>query len=254
MLWRFMSRAFARFFRRHMNALQLAKGARPPILDAAGARLVVYSNHPAWWDAAVYVLAADRLFPAFAPFAPIDATMLRRYALFARMGAFGVDLEHPRGGREFLRAASDVLGEPGHALWVTAQGRFSDVRERPLGLKPGVARLAEVAPEAMFVPMAIEYAFWTERGAEAFVAFGPAITGRSLLAVDRKSRLNRLEAELTAVLDGLSAEVQTRDPRRFETILAGRTGVGGIYDVWRRTAARWRGETFDPGHGKGEPR
>lgn len=247
-----MSRYFARFFRRHMNALRLAKGAPPPVLDAASARLVVYSNHPAWWDGAVYVLAADRLFPAFASYAPIDAEMLRRYAIFARMGAYGIDLEHTGGARAFLTAAADVLAEPGRALWVAAQGRFSDVRERPLDLKPGVARLAEVAPDAVFVPMAIEYAFWTERGAEAFVAFGPAMTGASLSSLDRSARCDRLEAELTEVLDRLSADVQARDPRRFETVLGGRAGVGGIYDLWRRTAARWRGEVFDPHHG-GEP-
>jgi 1-acyl-sn-glycerol-3-phosphate acyltransferase len=253
MLWRFMSRAFARFFRRHMNALRLAIGANPPTLNAARTRLVVYSNHPAWWDAAVYVLAADRLFPAFAHFAPIDAEMLHRYAMFARMGAFGIDLEHRRGAREFLAAASEVLGEPGRALWVTAQGRFSDVRERPLGLKAGVARLAEIAPEAIFVPMAMEYAFWTERGAEAFIAFGPPITGQSLLALDRNSRRDWLEAELTGVLDRLSADVQARDPGRFDTLLEGRAGIGGIYDLLRLSAARWRGEAFDPGHHKGDP-
>ena len=63
-------------------------------------------------------------------------------------------------------------------IWITAQGRFADVRARPLGLRPGVARLAEIAPDALFVPLALEYAFWDERGAEAFAAFGARDPGR----------------------------------------------------------------------------
>ncbi len=71
------------------------------------------------------------------------------------MGAFGVDLDSPRGGADFLRASKSILG-PGRMMWITAQGRFSDVRERPLGLRPGVARLVELAPDAIFVPLALD--------------------------------------------------------------------------------------------------
>jgi hypothetical protein len=55
-----------------------------------------------------------------------------------------------------------------------------DNRQRPLGVKPGVARLPEIAPDALVLPLAIEYGFWMERGGEAFIAFGapmrPAIS------------------------------------------------------------------------------
>ncbi|HEV2543730.1 MAG TPA: lysophospholipid acyltransferase family protein [Methylobacterium sp.] len=249
--WRFMAAYFDRFVRRHLNALRLARWGVPAKVTGAGP-LVIYANHPAWWDAAILIVAADRLFPEHESFAPIDAAMLEKYGIFRKMGAFPVDLDSARGGAQFLSASRAILGQPNRAIWITAQGRFADVRTRPLGLKPGVARLAEIAPEATFLPLAVEYAFWDERGAEAFLAFGPPLDAAELLALPRPERLARLEAALTAALDRLSDDVMTRDPARFETLLAGRRGVGGVYDGWRRLAAALAGRRFEPGHRNGD--
>ena len=245
----FMVSYFERFFKRHMNALRLARWGEPS-LRAQSAPVVVYSNHPAWWDAAVYILAADRLLPGYQSYAPIDAEMLRRYGVFGRIGAFGVDLDSARGAAAFLRAGADILSQPRRALWITAQGRFGDVRERPLGVKAGVARLPELAPDCIVLPLAIEYSFWMERGAEACIAFGAPMLGRDLVALEREARRRHLEEALTATLDRLSADVQSRDPARFRSVLQGRAGVGGIYDAWRRLASVLRGRAFDPSHGK----
>lgn len=238
---------FERFFRRHMNALRLARWGRPDVAAADGP-LIVYSNHPAWWDAAVYVLAGARLFPAHESYAPIDRAMLARYGVLGRMGAFGIDLDSPRGGASFLAAASDILAGPTRVLWITAQGRFADCRERPLGLRPGIAHLPDIAPDALILPLAIEYAFWAERGAEACIAFGAPLRARDLLDLPRAQRRERLEAELTRTLDRLSADVQTRDPDRFTSLVEGKAGIGGVYDGWRRIVATLRGRAFDPAH------
>jgi 1-acyl-sn-glycerol-3-phosphate acyltransferase len=248
-LHRFMVTYFRRFFSRHMNALRVTTWGMPTLPADAGP-LVIYSNHPAWWDAALYVLAADRLFPQYESYAPIDAAMLQQYGVFGRIGAFGVDTHSARGAAEFLSAGAEILASPNRALWITAQGRFSDVRERPLGVKPGVARLPELAPGCTVLPLAVEYSFWLERGAEAFIAFGPPMRGRDLLALSRGERLQRLESSLTSLLDQLSGDVQTRDPSRFESVLQGRTGVGGVYDGWRRFVAALRGRSFDPSHAR----
>src|SRR4051812_7710984 len=230
-----------------MNALRVAAWGLPSLPAGAGP-LVIYSNHPAWWDAALYILAADRLFPDRESYAPIDAEMLQQYGVFGRIGAFGVDLNSARGAAAFLSASAEILSGQNRALWITAQGRFSDVRERPLGVKPGVARLPELAPNCTVVPLAIEYSFWLERGAEACIAFGPPMQARDLLALPRGARLQRLEGALTALVDQLSADVQTRDPTRFHTVLAGNAGIGGVYDRWRRLVAAMRGRAFDPAH------
>ena len=246
LLHRFMVSTFRRYFTRHMNALRVAQWGMPAAPPSGP--VIVYSNHPAWWDAAVYILAADRFFPAYESYAPIDAEMLKQYGVFGRIGAFGVDLNTSRGAADFLKVSAEILSVPNRSLWITAQGRFSDIRERPLGLKPGVARVIELSPDCTVLPLAIEYGFWLERGAEAFIAFGAPIQGRDLLTFARPARLERLESSLTGTLERLSADVQSRDPARFRAVLEGRAGIGGVYDGWRRLSATLRGRTFDPSH------
>lgn len=247
-VWRFMAAYFRRYVRRHLNAVRLARWGGAPRLSAGQGPVVVVVNHPAWWDAAVIIVLADALFPDRESYAPFDARMLDRYAVFARMGAFGVDLDSRRGAVDFLSASRDVLDRPDRMLWVTAQGRFADVRQRPLGLRGGVAHLPDLAPDAIFLPLALEYAFWEERGAEAFAAFGTPIPGSALRDLPRAERLARIETALTETLDRLSTDVVSRDPARFVPLARGDAGVGGIYDAWRRLAALATGRRFDPAH------
>jgi 1-acyl-sn-glycerol-3-phosphate acyltransferase len=243
---RFMVGYFGRYFTRHMNALRVARWGMPASMPPGP--VIVYSNHPSWWDAAIYILAADRLFPGFESYAPIDAAMLKQYGVFGRIGAFGVDLGTARGAAAFLKAGEEILSAPNRALWITAQGRFSDVRERPVGLRSGIAHLIERAPGCTILPLGIEYSFWAERGAEACIAFGAPMQAQELLDLPRAERMQRLEGQLAATLDGLSADVQSRDPGRFHSLIEGRAGIGGVYDTWRRLSAALRGRAFDPSH------
>lgn len=246
---RFFARYFDRYFRRHMNALRMAKWGAPPNLPD-DAPVVLFTNHPAWWDAAIYILLADRHFGARRNYAPIDADMLEKYGFFGRMGAYGVDLESRKGAQDFLAASADILARDGSAIWVAAQGRFMDVRARPLDLKPGISRLVEIAPHAQYVPVAIEYGFWEQRGGEAFVAYGAAMPGADLAGMEREARRLHLEDALTRIADRLSDDVISRDPARFDALIDGKAGVGGIFDIAKRILARLRGERYDPAHGR----
>jgi hypothetical protein len=51
-------------------------------------------------------------------------------------------------------------------------------------------------------------------------------------------------------MDRLAADVMSRDPARFTSLIQGRAGIGGVYDLWRRARAALRGEAFDPAHGE----
>ncbi|WP_204310107.1 hypothetical protein, partial [Enterobacter cloacae] len=87
--------------------------------------------------------------------------------------------------------------------------------------------------------------FWTERGAEALVRFGAPMRAADLAALDRTMRRRLLEDRLTETLDRLAEDAMARDPARFDTLISGEAGVGGLYALWKRLAARLRGATWD---------
>ena len=242
--FRFM---FGRFAAQHLRAIRLAHwGAPQPGAD--GAPLVVYANHPSWWDGVAFMILSTELFPGRRMFIPMEAEALTRYRFMTRIGVFGVEAGSGRGAIAFLRTAGALLAEPGAMLWMNAPGRFQDVRERPVGIAPGLVRLAELAPGARFLPLAIEYPFWTERAAEMLAGFGPPLEGAALAAMDRGSRATALGAALEAAMDRLANDAIARDPARFVPVLRGRQGMGGIYEGWRRLRAIAQGRRFDPRH------
>jgi 1-acyl-sn-glycerol-3-phosphate acyltransferase len=247
--WPWLLRGFRRYARRyvrkHFHAVRLSKAAAafPP----PGEPVLIVLNHPAWWDPLVGLVLGD----AFADrdqFAAIDAAAVNQYRFFARLGFVGVDTTSLRGAATFLRVGQAVLGESNRVFWVTAQGRFSDVRERPLGLRSGVGHLAARLERGVVVPLALEYPFWEERTPEALARYGEPIRVADHLGLDGKGWTRLIEDALTRTLDGLNADAVSRDPDRFTTVLGGRAGVGGVYDLWRRVKALLRGERFDPSH------
>jgi 1-acyl-sn-glycerol-3-phosphate acyltransferase len=247
---RTLLRAFAwygdRFVRRHVHTVRLA-GVRPA--PGTGPLMVVL-NHPSWWDPMIALVLALRLWPEREHYAPIDAKALERYRFFARLGFFGLDPESPAGARSFLRRVDAIFARPAPVLWITAQGRFADPRERPAGLRAGAGHAARRLRSGTILPLALEYPFWEERSPEALCRFGEP------LAVDDGSMREagdwsgEIERRLIAAQDALAVPAMMRDRAAFETILAGRAGVGGIYDLWRSLRARLRGETFRREHGE----
>ena len=237
---------FSRFFGKHMRASRVAHWGMPR--DYGDRPLVVFANHPGWWDGVAFMLLSVGLFPKRRMFTPMDKAALEKYAFMRRLGVFGIETGTPRGAVAFLRTAEQVLAAPDRMLWMNAPGRFSDVRERPVPIAPGMTRLPEMAPDTLFIPLALDYPFWTERKAEMLCAFGEPIEGRTLAALDRDTRSEMLSRALAATMDRLAEDAITRDPARFETLHRGREGMGGIYDLWRRLRAALRGERFDARH------
>ena len=237
------------YLRRHFHAVRLATASYAlPFTDLP---LVIYVNHASWWDPLICLALAREFLPLRTGFAPIDAEMLRRYRFFSKLGFFGVEQETRRGAAQFLRTSTAILQSANTMLWLTPQGRFADVRERPVRFQPGLGHLAMRAPRVVLIPLALEICFWEERTPEVLAQFGePVLMGRMLQDVMTAEKCTLLFAQkMTVAQEQLADAALRRDPADFQTLLRGRAGVGGGYDVWRSLRARWRGENFSPGHG-----
>lgn len=241
--WQSWARLYARrYLARRFHAVRLARVGPAPEVPP-GRPLIVALNHPSWWDPLLALVLSER-FPGRAPHAPIDADALARYPILGSLGLFGVG-PGPAGARAFLRRGAAVLDGPGKALWVTPQGRFTDPRERPVVLRPGVGHLAARTPGVWVVPLALEYPFWGERTPEALSCFGPPIGLGSGTPSEWTEQIAR---GLESAQDALARASTARDPSAFEVLIAGRAGVGGVYDLWRRARAAFRGRAFRAEH------
>ncbi len=224
------------YLRRHFHSIRLLRDSEASPLPSGPA--VVYLNHAAWWDPLVCLFLARRFFPDRSSFSPIDAVALQRYRFFRKLGFFPVEQNSVRGAAEFLRTATAVLQNDNSLLWLTPQGRFTDVRQ-PVELQPGVSHLARRLPEVTFRPLALEYTFWEERRPEVLLAFGKLVSAPNETS---------LTENLRETMGRLAAASQRRAAHEWEPLLRARGGVQPFYDFWRSLGARWRGERFQAGH------
>jgi 1-acyl-sn-glycerol-3-phosphate acyltransferase len=234
---------------KHFHSLRLSVTGQSP--ETLTGPLVIYSNHASWWDPLVCIILKSELFPERNAFAPIDAAMLQKYKMFARLGFYAVNQNSGRGARQFLRTSEAILADPQNLIAVTPQARFADCRERPLQFEPGLGHLAARTKSATFVPLAVEYVFWEERLPEILVRFGePLRVNSSLQPASTATELTALfEQRLANTQDALAAEVKRRHPADFTVLLRGGAGQGGVYDLWRSVRARLSGQVFRKEHG-----
>ena len=232
------------YFFRRFHAVRVARRGLPRGLD--GRPVIVFGNHPSWWDPALYILLCARLFPGRAGYGPMDAEALGRYGVLRRMGVFGVHQDSLRGAAQFLTTSLRILSDPAATLWITGEGHFTDPRLRPICLRPGLAHLARRVPGAVLLPLAVEYSFWNESKPEALAMFGTPVAPPSDTTVAGWTA--HLEGALTQTMNDLSALSMARDAGPFLPVVRGGAGVGGIYDLYRRGRALVAGRPFDPRH------
>ncbi len=243
--WRWFGRYARRYIARHFDALRVMRDDPPPA--PADKAMVIYSNHPSWWDPMCAIALAQLRYARRAHYAAIDAAMLEKYGVFKKLGFFGVEQDSRRGAAMFLRTAQRIAERRDSVLWVTAQGAFTDVRQRPIVLRPGVAHLARRV-DALLVPVAVEYCFWNERLPNILLRFGEPIDTAAHAGDDVAAWQRRLTAALTGAADRLAGAAIARDPAAFDTLIVGRAGTSVIYDAWRRLRAAVRGERFSRRH------
>ena len=214
--------------------------------------LVIYLNHPSWWDPILCAELARRMLPGRQHRAPISAESLRRYRFFGRIGMFPVAQNSPRGAAQFLRLSQALL-KAGGVLWITAEGHFTDPRTRPTRLMPGLGALLQRVDGVTVFPLAVEYSFWNQRLPEALLAVGEPLHVSLSGEHSAADWTAALEANLQTAQDNLASASLQRDPAPFTTLLEGNRGMAGPYAIWQRISARLRGERYIADHEAAPP-
>ncbi len=230
--------AYARFYlRRHFHSLRILKTGMPR-LDYRP--LIIYLNHASWWDPLVCLLLARSFLPDRRSFAPIDAAMFERYRFFRHLGFFPLERTSGRGALRFLRNSHAIIASSGNALWITPQGQFVDVRERPLRFQDGLGILAASETAAAFVPLAVEYTFWQEPRPEILVSFGEPSIPATQPGHSGTEWTAMLSQKLEEAQDHLAERACRHQPTDWFPLVSGKSGQPKIYDAWRRLRSKLR--------------
>lgn len=207
--------------------------AGPP--PAADLPLVIYSNHPSWWDGYIAFLLA-RVVWRRDGYLMMEEPQLERYSFFRYCGVFGVDRRRPRQGWQAVRYAAALLDRPARLVWIFPQGVITPNDRRPLVTFAGAAHIACLAAPVRCLPVALRFEFLQEQRPVALVRVGAAhvvAPGTSARALHRE-----MDARLTAELDALREDVLRDTTATYTTVLAGRASVNVRWDRWR--ARLWR--------------
>lgn len=245
-----------RLMRKHFHAFAADTRSLTQVPVPPHAALIVYANHPGWWDPLVAVLLKERLFPDRHLFAPIDQEALEKYRVLKKLGFFGIERDRRSGVAAFLQNSRNILQLPSASIWLTPEGRFCDPRDHQAELMPGLAHLASRWEEAksdglpkplVLIPLAIEYPFWEEKLPEALCRFGsPMIASGG----DKSTWQQQLTEALRTAQRTLANDALNRQVDQFDEVLWSGATRTSWYDRMRSLSGRWRGKRVELSHGK----
>lgn len=230
--------------------MRVVAGSVPKIADDE--RLLVYLNHPGWWDPLVGVVLTGEFFKPRQFFAPIDAEAVEKYAVMKKLGFFPVEQQSVGGLRSFLESMQALMNRTDTAVMVTPHGQFVDVRNHQ-PFQPGLGHVVAGLQNVTVLPLAIEYTFWDESTPELLVQFGDPVRVRN--GQPQRSKQDwttTFETALQQTQANLKSHAVARDASVFETIIGGQTGAGGVYDFARRIKSWFTGRQFDASHSQPE--
>ncbi len=193
--------------------------------------LLVLMNHSSWWDPLVGVLLANEALPSRSSLAPMDRDQLERFKFMRKLGIFGIDPDDPASETALHRYVCRAFEGMQHpTLWITPQGRFTDVRE-PMRLRPGAASLASRLDECRVVSIAIEYSFWQDQKPEVFLRAAQCRTEIASTTAWHRA----MTAAMQSNASQLAELVISRDPSPFTCIAGGEVArINPLYDLWLR--------------------
>lgn len=205
---------------------KLAKSDRPA---------VILLNHSSWWDPLVAVLASSAHLPGRRGIAPIDSAQLKRFGFFRRIGMFGIDPDSPESMQAMRTYVLDCFRkDPRLVLWLTPQGRFTDVRD-PIRIRPGAAGIASAHGDLDVLSLSIEYCYWQESRAEVLMR---ASTIEAPGEPSTASWQRAMTSGMQQNSDVLAELVRSREDSSFQEIVGDRARTSFFYDLMLRARGR----------------
>ena len=235
------------YLRRHFHTIAIDRESRCDADIDPDLPLIVYGNHPSWWDPLLAHYLNRVLFPQRQFYAPIDAVAIQQYKVFAKLGFYGVEMNAKSGAVSFLKQSTAILNAGDTAIWMTPEGRFADVRDHTATLMPGLAHLCSKMDRGYVMPIVLEYSFWEERLPECLVRMGPPVDVSQ--AFTKTEWADKLETQLRSTQTELARQVTERNAVPFQNLLSGKRGAGGLYDFFRRAKSLVTGKRFRASHG-----
>lgn len=173
-------------------------------LEAAQGSVLLFSNHSAWWDSMWLFDVVERILRRDG-YCLMDERSLRALPVLGWIGGFGVRLKDKADGELVTAYAASLLNEPApkrpRLVALFPQGRETPVSVRPVTFKPGLQRIAEQAPNALLIPMAIRYEHGREEKPYAVLSFGAPLSERTTSACEA-GVTQLMDQQVKAIEDG----------------------------------------------------
>lgn len=180
--------------------------------------VVLFGNHSSNWDGFLYRDLQKKLRPGMPIYSLMLERELRRLPLFRALGGIGIDSTSPGSVARALRSARALRGpsftSAGFFFSVFPQGSTYPAGKRPLGFQEGLRHFAKALGPVTLLPVALQFELLGSVRPHAFVSVGEPIavpeSAGKVIDLGSIPSLDVLEAQVTALLDGLNADLSAR--------------------------------------------
>jgi 1-acyl-sn-glycerol-3-phosphate acyltransferase len=200
--------------------------------------VIVYANHPSWWDPLVAVTLHEARFGDRGFYAPIDAEAIKKYEIFRRLGFYPLQLNSRRGAVDFLERSKAILNAKSTAIWLTPEGRFTDARDHAQPLMPGLAHLVHRIDRVLAIPLALEYVYLNERKPCLLMRLAKPVDSQQFHDADKATVATKLEDAFRENQRQLAELVVARSLKPFSILKQSPRRPGNMYDI-SRTLKSW---------------
>jgi len=198
--------------------------------------VILFCNHTNWWDGLIIYLLTRQM-PHKAVYCMMEEKQLKHYRFFTWLGAFSVDLSSPLRSAAALRYAQRLLQKKETAIWIFPQGKLCPPGE-PVEVKPGTDYLAQNAPHALLVGVAMRYEFFRENRPNILIEIG-----QPFQAIEATE--GRIARECNEAVTRATQSALAQDLSGFEPLFRPRWTINKRWE-WVKLAARGRLREFSP--------